>query len=107
MSSHDNLVRAPTSSSGPFLQGLVKLADFGVAAKLGELDERKDDLKASVVGTPYWMAPEVGGVGGKARVSTGLQTGWMAISAKAHRTERLGARACCHRRRQRWISGMG
>ncbi|GIL49282.1 hypothetical protein Vafri_5411 [Volvox africanus] len=39
--------------------GLVKLADFGVAAKLGELDERKDDLAASVVGTPYWMAPEV------------------------------------------------
>jgi serine/threonine protein kinase len=40
-------------------QGLVKLADFGVAAKLGELDERHDELHQNVVGTPYWMAPEV------------------------------------------------
>jgi serine/threonine protein kinase len=35
-------------------QGLVKLADFGVATKLN--DSRKSD---SVVGTPYWMAPEI------------------------------------------------
>ena len=35
--------------------GLVKLADFGVAIKLGENDESE----ASVVGTPYWMAPEI------------------------------------------------
>jgi serine/threonine protein kinase len=34
-------------------EGLVKLADFGVATKASGLDE------ASVVGTPYWMAPEV------------------------------------------------
>lgn len=34
-------------------QGLVKLADFGVASKTAGLNE------ASVVGTPYWMAPEV------------------------------------------------
>lgn len=34
-------------------EGLVKLADFGVAT-------RKDGLhESSVVGTPYWMAPEV------------------------------------------------
>lgn len=38
-----------------FLQGLVKLADFGVATKLTEADVNTH----SVVGTPYWMAPEV------------------------------------------------
>ena len=37
------------------LQGLVKLADFGVATKLTEADVNTH----SVVGTPYWMAPEV------------------------------------------------
>jgi serine/threonine protein kinase len=41
-------------------QGLVKLADFGVATKLGELEDRREDLQQHVVGTPYWMAPEVG-----------------------------------------------
>jgi len=35
-------------------EGQVKLADFGVATKLNET--RKSD---SVVGTPYWMAPEI------------------------------------------------
>jgi len=34
-------------------EGLVKLADFGVATKQSGLDH------VSVVGTPYWMAPEV------------------------------------------------
>ncbi|KAJ5281472.1 Cytokinesis protein sepH [Penicillium angulare] len=34
-------------------EGLVKLADFGVASKTTGLSE------SSVVGTPYWMAPEV------------------------------------------------
>jgi serine/threonine protein kinase len=33
--------------------GQAKLADFGVASKATGIDE------ASVVGTPYWMAPEV------------------------------------------------
>ena len=40
-------------------QGVVKLADFGVSAKLGELEEHRDELQQHVVGTPYWMAPEV------------------------------------------------
>jgi serine/threonine protein kinase len=35
-------------------EGTVKLADFGVATKLNE--SRKSQ---SVVGTPYWMAPEI------------------------------------------------
>lgn len=34
-------------------EGLVKLADFGVATRTGALSD------SSVVGTPYWMAPEV------------------------------------------------
>ncbi|KAH1224345.1 MAP3K epsilon protein kinase 1 [Glycine max] len=38
-------------------QGLVKLADFGVATKLTEADVNTH----SVVGTPYWMAPEMVG----------------------------------------------
>ncbi|KAK9866669.1 hypothetical protein WJX84_008559 [Apatococcus fuscideae] len=40
-------------------EGLVKLADFGVAAKLAEMEDGGAALRSSVVGTPYWMAPEV------------------------------------------------
>ena len=40
-------------------QGLVKLADFGVASRLGEIADEEDPAAIAVVGTPYWMAPEV------------------------------------------------
>ena len=36
----------------------MKLADFGVAARISEGPDG-DELSLSVVGTPYWMAPEV------------------------------------------------
>lgn len=39
--------------------GLVKLADFGVATKLTEAEAGGADISQAVVGTPYWMAPEV------------------------------------------------
>jgi serine/threonine protein kinase len=38
---------------------VVKLADFGVAARLSEEAGGDDALRLAVAGTPYWMAPEV------------------------------------------------
>ena len=38
---------------------MVKLADFGVAARLSEEAGGGDELRLRVAGTPYWMAPEV------------------------------------------------
>lgn len=39
--------------------GFVKLADFGVAAKLASGADASDQMMGDVVGTPYWMAPEI------------------------------------------------
>lgn len=36
-------------------EGMVKLADFGVATRVADDSDRTN----SVVGTPYWMAPEI------------------------------------------------
>ena len=38
-------------------EGLVKLADFGVATRLGDAEACQE--AAQPAGTPYWMAPEV------------------------------------------------
>ena len=42
-------------------QGVLKLADFGVATRLSEAAEAVRTNNPDVVGTPYWMAPEVRG----------------------------------------------
>lgn len=55
-------------------EGVVKLADFGVAAKL---TEQGGDM--SVVGTPYWMAPEVVEMTGLSAASDIWSVGALAI----------------------------
>ena len=37
----------------------MKLADFGVSSRLGDITDDDDPTQVTVVGTPYWMAPEV------------------------------------------------
>ena len=40
--------------------GSVKLADFGVAMSMSDFSETgNSDQDADVVGSPYWMAPEI------------------------------------------------
>ncbi|KAK9115590.1 hypothetical protein Sjap_014537 [Stephania japonica] len=51
----DFVMSRKQTEADSFFQGRVKLADFGVATKLNEADVNTH----SVVGTPYWMAPEV------------------------------------------------
>lgn len=45
--------------------GLIKLADFGAAKRLGSaLFDSQEEICKSLKGSPYWMAPEVANRGG-------------------------------------------
>ncbi|GAM28242.1 hypothetical protein SAMD00019534_114180 [Acytostelium subglobosum LB1] len=46
-------------------EGIIKLADFGVASQLSD----EVQLRYSVVGTPYWMAPEAIQIAGQSSSS--------------------------------------
>jgi len=55
---HDNKKIHRDIKAGNILldhKGVAKLADFGVSAQLSHTMSKKD----SVIGTPYWMSPEV------------------------------------------------
>jgi len=43
------------SQRGPPRNGVIKLTDFGVSRKL----KSEEEFNKDVVGTPYWMAPEI------------------------------------------------
>ena len=40
-------------------EGVVKVADFGVATKLDDKASNNNKNSNAFAGTPYWMAPEV------------------------------------------------
>ena len=52
-------------------EGAAKLADFGVSAQLGSTMSRR----RTVIGTPYWMSPEVRGRRNGALVALFVRTG--------------------------------
>ena len=39
--------------------GTVKLSDFGASKKIIQTLDSGDGLTKSVIGSPYWMAPEI------------------------------------------------
>ena len=85
-------------------QGLVKLADFGVASRLGEIADEEDPAAIAVVGTPYWMAPEVRMRGSMrqwkgAEVSSGIcqvaGSKQLGISPAAPASKAIASPSCC------------
>lgn len=63
-------------------QGIIKLADFGVVAQLHSTMSKR----GTVIGTPFWMAPEV--------ISGGPEAGYNTKVRRRHGASNPGARSC-------------